>query len=106
MLSNTSSLLQVLREPSTRMAYNQQLALSAVQQQVFVSQTVVLADMELVEISHEDSTDASVSTAYQYSCRCGGAYWLDAVVVNDMHGGLLVQCDTCSLNIEVCLRLP
>lgn len=98
--------MQVLRDASTRMAYNQQLALAAAQQQVFVSQTVVLAEMELVQLSDADSTDASVSTAYRYSCRCGGAYWLDAMVMYDLQGTLLVQCDTCSSNIEVQLNSP
>lgn len=88
------------------MAYNQQLALAAVQQQMFVSQTVVLADMEIVQVSDGDSTDASVSTAYRYPCRCGGAYWFDATVMNDLQGSLLIQCDTCSSNTEVYLTTP
>ena len=88
------------------MAYNQQLALAAAQQQVFVAQTIVLADMELVQLSSGDSTGASVSTVYQYPCRCGGAHWLDAMMLNDLQGRLIVQCDTCSSNIEVCLKFP
>ena len=98
--------MQVLREPSTRMAYNQQLALAAAQQQLFVSQNVTLAEMELVQLSEGDSTNASVSTAYRCSCRCGGAYWLDVIVMNDLQGSLLVQCDTCSSNIQVHLNSP
>ena len=98
------SVMQVLREPSTRMAYNQQLALEAAQQQVFVSQTIVLADMEPVQLSTDDSTGESVSTAYQYPCRCGGAHWLDAMMLKNLEGRSIVQCDTCSSNIEVCLN--
>lgn len=96
--------LQALREPSSRMAYDQQLALAATQQQAFVSQTVMLADMELVKVSGEDSAHAKVDTAYQYPCRCGGSYWLDNLVLNMSQGNVLVQCDTCSSNIEVSLK--
>lgn len=86
------------------MAYDQQLALASAQQQGFVSQTVMLADMEHVKAPGEDSTHATVDTAYQYPCRCGGSYWLDDVVLNMSQGNVLVQCDTCSSNIEVTLN--
>ena len=107
-VNSTSGFLQVLREPSTRLAYDQQLALAAAQQQAFVSQTVMLADMELVKMSVEDSTctPASADTAYQYPCRCGGAYWLDDMVLDVSQGSVLVQCDTCSSNIEISLKSP
>lgn len=96
----------VLREPSTKTAYDQQLGLAAAQQQAFVSQTILLADMELVKLSVENSTHPSADTAHQYPCRCGGVYWLDDIMLHVSQGGVLVQCDTCSSNIEVCLRSP
>ncbi len=97
-----NSLLQVLKNPATRAAYNQQLALEAAQQQVFVSQTITLADMELAT---DEASDQSQAVELEYSCRCGGAYCLDSASMNATEDRVLVQCDTCSLHIEVCRTL-
>lgn len=90
---------QILKDPATRAAYNQQLALAAAQQQVFVSQTISLADMELPS---EDSSEHSYTTCLQYPCRCGGAYWLDPHSIGATEDNALLPCDTCSLYVEVC----
>ena len=63
----------------------------------------MLADMEPVQSSREDSPDAPGNTAYEYACRCGGAYWLNGMAFHIPQGSIVLQCDTCSLNIEVCL---
>ena len=95
--------LQTLKDPVLRAAYDQQLAFAAAQQLAFVSQTILLAEMELVQSTAEDTQGLACNTAYQYPCRCGGSYWLDTVAIHMSQNTLLVQCDTCSLNIEVCL---
>ena len=95
--------MQTLRKPSTREAYDQQLAFAAAQQQVLVSQTIMLADMEPVQSSVEDSPDAPGNIAYHFACRCGGAYWLDGIAFHIPQSRVVLQCDTCSLNIEVYL---
>ena len=96
---SSAALLQILKDPATRAAYNQQLALAAAQQQVFVSQTISLADMELPS---EDSSEHSYATCLQYPCRCGGAYWLDPHSIGAIEDSALLPCDTCSLYVEVC----
>ena len=93
-------LVQVLRDPATREAYDQQLSLTAAKQQIFISHTIDLADMELGQVA--DSTQASSEIAYRYPCRCGGDYWLESMAAVE-HGSAFAQCDTCSLNLVICL---
>ena len=86
----------MLRDPALKQTYDQQLALEQLQQQVFISQTVSLAEMQLV------SGDSVLGEAsfLAYPCRCGGSYEMENDALYNNHS-VVVQCDTCSLHIRV-----
>lgn len=108
----------MLQDSERRAAYDRHLALSAAQQDVHVSETVCLEEME-------GPTDVEGQACYTWPCRCGGAYLLleedasSAAGAATAGGGeesagtaattaaaeLAVPCSTCSLHIRV-LLLP
>ena len=100
-LKKAAKALQVLKDPAARAAYNQQLALEAAQQQVFISQAITLADMECQHSTGDESLDQSHTVYHHYQCRCGGTYWLDPALLGAPDDIAVLQCDTCSLHIEV-----
>ena len=81
----------------TRAAYDQQLALESAQRQVFPSQTIDFNDMKEAGFTG-DPADSEM--CWEYPCRCGGAYFLEESFAVTP-GNPLLQCDTCSLYIEV-----
>lgn len=86
----------MLRDPALKQTYDQQLALEQLQQQVFISQTVTLAEMQLI------SGDSVLGEAsfLAYPCRCGGSYEMEVDAL-DFNDSITVQCDTCSLHVQV-----
>ena len=92
-------LVQVLKDPAARAQYDQQLALHAAQQHIFVSETISIADMTVDLSSTAESTS---SAQLYYLCRCGGSYWLDTCTIDSSRQEhFVLQCDTCSLYVEV-----
>ena len=81
---------QTLREPNQRQKYDAALQMAALHHDVAVSDAILLADMHISDDGDERHCP----------CRCGGAYW---VLPSDfvLNHSTIVQCDTCSLHIEV-----
>ena len=81
---------QALREPKQRQKYDAALQMAALHHDVAISDTMRLADMHMSDEGDERHCP----------CRCGGAYW---VLPSDfvLSHSIIVQCDTCSLHIEV-----
>lgn len=84
----------ILSDPTSRAAYDRELAVYAARNIVHISDSIAACDMEP---GRTDDGDCILS----WPCRCGGAY---VVLEEEMeHDGaeVAVQCSTCSLHIEV-----
>eukprot|EP00891_Asterochloris_glomerata_P000736 jgi/Astpho2/736/e_gw1.00015.43.1_t len=81
---------QTLREPNQRQKYDAALQMAALHHDVAITDTILLADMHISDDGDERHCP----------CRCGGAYWILPSDV-ELSRSTIVQCDTCSLHIEV-----
>jgi CSL zinc finger len=83
----------VLSDPAARKAYDEQLALQAVQGDVTVSDEVSLEEMTLCQ----DSNPAY----YSYPCRCGDHYIMSCDSVGLGISSVILGCASCSLYLQV-----
>ena len=74
--------------------YDKQLAMAKLQQEVFISQSVTLAEMHFID------ADPDEHPYFEYGCRCGGLFLLENRAL-DAESSVIVQCDTCSLHLQV-----
>lgn len=87
---------QVLRDPALKQQYDQQLAHTQLQQEVFISQTIPVAEMQLFP----SDLGTGQSSYLAYPCRCGGWFQAECEIL-DGSESVIVQCDTCSLHVQV-----
>ena len=91
------TLPQVLRDPALKVVYDQQLALEQLKQQVFISQTVTVDEMQ----SMAGDPTLGGDSYFSYPCRCGGCFQVEEGTLDGLDDSIIVQCDTCSLHIQV-----
>ena len=84
----------ILSNPISRAAYDQELAVIAARSVVHISDAIASNDMEP---ERTDDGDCILS----WPCRCGGAYIVLEEDVQNESNEVAVQCSTCSLHIAV-----
>ena len=88
---------QVLRDSALKQQYDQQLALEQLQQQVFISQTITVDEMQSMAGDPTSGEDSYLA----YPCRCGGCFQVEEGALDGLDHSIVVQCNTCSLHIQV-----
>ena len=83
----------MVKDAASRRDYDQKLADTALQKELAISEHVDLDDM--------DRSETDGMAAFRYTCRCGGSYILDESELTDQCDHVLVQCNFCSLCIQV-----
>ncbi|KAK9816904.1 hypothetical protein WJX72_006948 [[Myrmecia] bisecta] len=85
---------QVLKDPATRQAYDDELVAAKLKQECAISDEIDLDDMAI-------ETPSEGASLHSYSCRCGGHYFVSDEELHAASDHVVVQCDTCSLFIRI-----